>query len=45
LFGDPLAAQRVRADVLGMQPWQPNEIAGLLFAVRQRAARPCGLRR
>jgi hypothetical protein len=28
------ALQRVRADMLGMQPWQTNEIAGLLFAVR-----------
>lgn len=29
--------QRPRADALGMQPWQSNEVAGLLFGVR----RPC----
>ena len=26
--------QRPRADLLGMQPWQSNEVAGLLFGVR-----------
>ena len=29
--------QAARADFLGMQPWQSNEVAGLLFAVRARS--------
>jgi hypothetical protein len=36
------ALQRARANMLGMQPWQSNEIAGLLFAVRYDSGNGAG---